>query len=227
MDSTATTPRTAYGRRGTIVAVQALVPDEPVEAAVLVARPWTMATSVLAAVACVQVADLGAMRSLGAARLVVAFGLVLALVVGTALLRDRRSALRLGIGNATVAVTPTRVLVLAGSALTGRPRRIVLELDRSTLPVAPMETALGLRSIGVRLPSGSIVALRVLGGRRLTAQAALPLVASPPGASWEPDPSTPGMARLRVAGSWAATTMYAGNLELVRVDVPASAATTA
>jgi hypothetical protein len=220
VDGTSMSVRPAYGRRRTVSAVQALVPDEPVEAAVVVTRPWAFAFSILSAVLVAQVATAKVFKDVHhGVMLGVLLAVLLALLVAVAALRDRGSALHLGLQSATIAVTATRVLVLAGSAVSGRPERIVLVLDRTTVPVMRIEAAFDLRSVGVRQPSGEVVVLRVLHAWRGAARAALPIVVSPPLAHWEPDPHAPDRARLRTQDGWTDATIHLRDLDLARVDV--------
>jgi hypothetical protein len=213
--------RPAYGSRSAVTKAQSLVPDEPIDAALHVRRPWTMPIVIGVVLLGVQVED---WVSPGPRRhmllLVGTIVSIVAVMLGCLWLRDRASGLRLGLGQALVAVTPTRVLVISTSSwpLTGR--RIVLELDRAARPVAQVEGAAWLRTLAVRLPSESWVLLRVFQGTRGANRCALPLVAGPPGSCWGQRPDDPAwMARLWTPDGWTATTIPVRDVLFSRVEV--------
>jgi hypothetical protein len=219
------TVRTAYGVPRDVERIQALVPDEPVEATVQVVRAWeriALLAGIALAFAWVVHADQqnppsGRWDPTVVAVMVVAWSTPLLL---SGLVRDRVSPLRLGAWQrGAVAVTPTRVLVVRRSFWTGRPVAVSRELDRATLPASLERRPWRFTTLRLRMPDDRTVLLRLPRGRDIAQRIPAPLVIGPAGTRWSVDPDDPMRARLWSDGAWTATSDHLVNVQTAQVVV--------
>lgn len=217
--------RTAYGLPRDVERIQALVPDEPVEATVQVARAWhrvVFLVGVVIAYAWVVFADQqGLLRGRWSLAVVMMMFIVAwAPVAVSGLIRDRVSPLWLGAWQrGAVAVTPTRVLVVRRSFWTGRPVAVSRELDRATLPAALERRPWRFTTLRLRMPDGRTVPLRVTGAQGIAQRISTPLVIGPAGTRWSVDTEDSMRARLWSDGEWTATSDYLVNVQTAQVVI--------
>lgn len=219
------TVRTAYGFPRDVERIQALVPDEPVEASVRVERAWSLLFLLAGLVLALGVAlyadqVMPSRIRYGLLTVVVVVVVARVPVAISGFVRDRVSPLRLGAWQrGAVAVTPTRVLVVRRSFWSGRPVAVSRELDRATLPASIERRPWRVSTVRLRLPDGRTVPLRLPRGHDIAQRIPAQLVVGPRDSRWSVDPDDPMRARLWSDGRWTATSDYLFNVQTAQVVV--------